>query len=660
MINDFFTIFYWWLIVSGLGVVFTPLTFKLFPKFFDRGYAFSKIIGILIVSYVVWLLGSLKILQFVPEAVWLVVLGGAVANLALFRKKQEEFLKSVKEILKIIAFEELLFFVCLLTLSIVRGFNPQILNIEKFMDFSLLNTILRSKHFPPADPWLSGFSLNYYYFGQFLIAVLTKLSGLPSSITYNLGLASVFALAGLGSFSLVFNCTKNYFTSLLSFVLLALCGNLDWAINFLKGAKGYWYPQATRLIPYTISEFPAYSFLLGDLHAHLLDIPLVLLIMALLLNLFLDEKRNWSKFALLPLALGATALTSSWDFPIYSALIGLVFFLLRTEKSGFNLKTLITTAPRAGTVVFLSLLLFLPFFLNFKAASSGVGLVTDRSAPSALLTIFGFFLLLGLSYLPLALPKTTKRSKTGDLLIFLLPWGFFLAALPEILFLKDIYYEVSPLYYRANTMFKVHYQAWITLSLASALAFRQVENLLKKNRSLRGLWLILFSFFLLGSLGWTANAAKTSYGNFKNYQGLDGAAYLEERYPEELAAIKWLSENVTGQPIILEAAGESYSEFSRVSSYTGLPTVIGWSDHEFGHRGSFDEIGPRIQDVKEIYESPNLKMTKGLLKKYEVEYVYLGGSERQKYPQISEEKFSNLGEVVFQNGGVKIFRIANQ
>ena len=659
MINDFFVIFYWWLLLFGLGVVFLPLTFKLFPKFFDKGYAFSKIIGILVVSYIVWLLGSLKILQFVPEAVWLVVVAAIAINFALFRRKPSEFTRDLKKILKIVLSEEALFLLCLTAWSVVRGFNPQILNIEKFMDFSILNTILRAKYFPPSDPWLSGFPINYYYFGQFLIAVLTKLSGLSPSITYNLGLASVFALAAVESFSFVFALTKNYFASFLSFVILALCGNLDWAINFLKKIKTYWYPQATRLIPYTISEFPAYSFLLGDLHAHLLDIPVVLLILTFLLNLFLDKNRNFLKFALLPVALGATALTNSWDFPIYAVLLGLVLLILELEKNGLNLKTLMVTSLKSGSIALFSLLLFLPFFLNFKAASSGVGLVTNRSDPLSLLTIFGFFLFPTATYILIASLKTTKRSVVGDILIFLIPWGFFLAFLPEVLFIKDIYFKVSPLYYRANTMFKVHYQAWITLSLASALAVWQVLKFLKKRKVAEILLLTVFSLLLLGCLGWTVNAAKTSYGNFKNYQGLDGAAYLEESYPDELAAIKWLNQNISGQPIILEAAGESYSELSRVSSYTGLPTVIGWSDHEFGHRGSFDEIGPRIQDVKDIYESPDLEKVEVLLEKYKVEYIYIGSSERKKYPQTSEEKFLDLGEVIFQNDGVKIFRVSD-
>jgi len=144
MINDLFIILYWWVLLSGLGILALPLTTLLFPNFPDRGYAFSKIVGLLTLAYPVWLLGSLKILPFTTGGVWLVLLANGIANYLILKKiagKQplrptiEQFFKRHR---RIILIEEGLFLLALLTWSIIRGFQPDIHGLEKFMDFGFI------------------------------------------------------------------------------------------------------------------------------------------------------------------------------------------------------------------------------------------------------------------------------------------------------------------------------------------------------------------------------------------------------------------------------------------------------------------------------------------------------------------------------------------
>ena len=130
-----------------------------------------------------------------------------------------------------------------------------------------------------------------------------------------------------------------------------------------------------------------------------------------------------------------------------------------------------------------------------------------------------------------------------------------------------------------------------------------------------------------------------------------------DKYPSEYAALLWLRENVEGQPVILEAPGDSYTDFNIISSYSGLPTVSGWFVHEWLWRGSASFPQERVGDINEIYTSSDLNITINLLDKYEVKYVIVGTLEMQKYPNINEEKFNTLGTQVFSFGATKIYQV---
>ena len=108
---------------------------------------------------------------------------------------------------------------------------------------------------------------------------------------------------------------------------------------------------------------------------------------------------------------------------------------------------------------------------------------------------------------------------------------------------------------------------------------------------------------------------------------------------------------------MVEAVGESYTDFARVSANTGLPTILGWRVHEWLWRGSFDEAGKRTEEVKEIYEGDDLDKTQQLLNKYQVKFIFLGSLEQQAYPELKENKFLKLGKVVFSSGKTKIFQL---
>ena len=132
---------------------------------------------------------------------------------------------------------------------------------------------------------------------------------------------------------------------------------------------------------------------------------------------------------------------------------------------------------------------------------------------------------------------------------------------------------------------------------------------------------------------------------------------MKDRLPDDYKAVMWLNQNIKGRPVIVEAQGDSYTDYGRISANTGLPTILGWTVHEWLWRGSYDIPSPRIEDVRLIYESDDLDETKALLKKYGVEYVYVGNLEREKYTNLTGSKFEGLGKVVFETGQTKIYKL---
>ena len=152
---------------------------------------------------------------------------------------------------------------------------------------------------------------------------------------------------------------------------------------------------------------------------------------------------------------------------------------------------------------------------------------------------------------------------------------------------------------------------------------------------------------------------KGYYGQLKknNYKGLYGLNFLNRLYPDDYRAILWLNGNVTGQPHILEAVGDSYTDYERVSMATGLPTIEGWLVHEWLWRGAYDEPGARATEVGSIYETTNASTAKEILDKYQIKYVIVGTMERTKYPKLNEEKFNQLGKPVFTSATTTIYQV---
>ena len=201
----------WYLTVTLLGWLIFPLLRLALPGLEDRGYPLARTAGMLVLTYLVWLAGSFEIPYSrltISAALFLIaVAGGAVA----FRDRKEliqEF-RGRKRYYLIVEALGLIFFLAFL---LVRFGNPDLWHPwkggEKPMDFAYFNAVLKSSSFPPFDPWFAGGYLNYYYFGYAIVGTLVKWLGITPSVAYNLILPTLFAMIGLGAFSLVWNLVQ--------------------------------------------------------------------------------------------------------------------------------------------------------------------------------------------------------------------------------------------------------------------------------------------------------------------------------------------------------------------------------------------------------------------------------------------------------------------
>lgn len=226
-----------------------------------------------------------------------------------------------------------------------------------------------------------------------------------------------------------------------------------------------------------------------------------------------------------------------------------------------------------------------------------------------------------------------------------------LILIPEIVYAKDIY----PDHPRANTMFKLTYQASIMIGLLSGALWGKLLDWGRKiNPITRSLGIVLASVILIGTMAFTAVSFPNFYRSFGSYQGLDGGKWLQEKVPEYAGVIDYLNEFKDGRNLV-EAVGDSYTEFNAVSVFTAIPTVQGWRVHEWLWRGGYETVAIREAEVRSIYETVDNEERKNLLKRYNVGWIVVGANEKGMY-NINEKAIKSLGEVVYEKNGTYLVR----
>lgn len=727
--------------------------------------------------------------------------------------------------------------------TLMRAMMPEISGTEKPMELAFINAIQTSLYFPPHDPWLSGYAISYYYFGYILVAMLARITATASEIAFNLGIALVFGLTALGAYGLVFNLLQSrkptrdqtgsnagiYSLPLLGPLFLLLVSNLEGFLEFLHARGLFWqqnfdgtwtssfwkwlgilelneppalplawspnrpagvlYWRASRVLAdygfdgsfrEVIDEFPFFSYLLGDMHPHLLAMPFALLAASLALNLFLDKDlarfRIWRltlpgaplTFLAAALLLGAMGFLNTWDFPIYIVLFCGAYLLRRVGESGWRWTL---AGDFFGTALALGVtggLLYLPFYVGFSSQAGGIlpSLIfftngrqfwimfaplilpilawlvylvwSKRSifsirrgmAYAAILVgglwaasymfaagvnllpnLRGLFLsnqgMTSLQLAPLLLDATIERIRAPfawlSLLVFLglaltalvnrargprldlsaegitplelaenklhrqadpgpeltLPGSsvfvLLLALLGALLVLApEFFYLLDQFGGRMNTVFKLYFQAWILWSAAAAYASACLLQDLNRRAGL------IFRIGLIAVVAMSLAYApvmlsyKTDGFNLPGGLSLDGLASYRQYNPDEAVAIDFLKSAPEG--VVAEAVGGQYSAYARVATQTGLPNILGWPGHESQWRGDDEAFATRFGEVERLYSSTDWAETEGILKKYSVRYVFIGGLEQSTY-RVNLQKFQDHLRLAFQQGSVMVYEV---
>jgi YYY domain-containing protein len=749
---EFGLVFQWWGTIFLMGLVFLPLTFFTFRKFYDKGYVLSRAIGLVVVSYSLWLLTSLRIISYVQTNMWIYISVFALLNAGLVYWKWDYF-KGInyKKLIKPVVICEAIFLVGLIYWSWVRGHQPSIEGIEKFMNQGFIMSILRADYMPAPDMWFAGQGINYYYFGHFLTATLIKTAGIAPEIGYNLMVATLFGLMVAFPYCITSNLLHRHvgdengkarrivvIGGLISSAVMAFGANLHpffegVVANLMNGNRPfeyYWYPNATRYIGHEgsflpnissadgcIHEFPNYAAIIADLHAHFTGLAMAFMFSAFVIAMMfrmlgnLDEY-EWYKprceMWLYGIFLACSYMANTWDFPIYLMLFGLAIWMVNIKKFGCNWVAFIRAVIVGVAMGVFSLILAIPFHINFDSFAEGIssGLLTGNiSGPDRFFILWGHYLFMTGAFIWVifkswkeeacysvkeTLQKLKEQSsglKFGGkvkgvlehisvadaVALVMLVCAVILIYLPEVVYVKDIY-TGHP---RGNTMFKLTYQAFIIFTFALGYAFFRIfEGTWAKRRKI---WISVCMVFVVAlPLLYTlprpfgGHAIHTYYAEMREYKGLDGYDFFlknnnyvllsdESRVHVDmrgdLEVVRWLNENTTGHPTIVEAYGGAFTIFGRISMATGLPTIVGWEKHQWLWRGDYGTVIARQVEVREIYESDNINSVKNLLREYGVRFIVIGDIERAQFPNMDEARLRSLGRVVVNAGNTQLIEV---
>ena len=573
--------------------------------------------------------------------------------------------------------------------------------------------MMRSKTLPARDLWYSQGTINYYYGGQYFAVFLTKLTGSRVEVTYNLMRTFVAAFAFVYPFSLVRQMTKDrlygrldgkkkYLPSLAGItagIAVSIAGNVHYIVYrcvlpLIRKIQGvaetasYWFPDATRYIGYnpvndsdkTIHEFPCYSFVLGDLHAHVVNVMFVTFLVGMLyawLKMIRkrgpEPEKQGTQCFLAETASDAahpSGVSFSWHVPV-DQLLGfcdlfcsdrwscLIANIIRFE--GKIIRILAVTIVQAVEIIGLSYLVILPFTLKFDTMVQGVALAQHHSLWYQLLILWGLPVLLTVLLILSVITEKMKGLKHKSLYrlleaitvpdLFAVIMGLCaigLVLIPELVYVRDIYENGNA---RANTMFKLTYQAYILFGMTMGYGIYRmlVVSRQKIIRILSGVGL----FVLIWTVGYFGNAVHSWFGDVwkvSEYQGLDATTFLEQDFPQDASAIRWLKQNIKGSPVVLEANGDSYTGYERVSASTGLPTVLGWYVHEWLWRNNVPDLNEKSADIQTIYTSTDAETVKKLISRYDISYIFVGGQEKEKYgTELNDRVLQSLGSIVFED-----------
>lgn len=619
----------WYLFIFFLGLLTYPIIRFAMPGLGDKGYPLARILGLLLLGYVSWLSGSfgVPVTRLTIAGIFAIL---AVAGLSLAWKQRAELAEEWRSRRKYFLMIEGLFLAFFLFDFLIRLGNPDLWHPskggERPMDFSYFNAVIKSTSFPPYDPWFAGGYINYYYYGFVLVATPVKLLGIVPTIAYNFILPTLFAMVAMGAFSIGWNLldgTSNsrsegryqdsdprLIAGLLAALLMVVLGNLGtvrmiyqglermaapggiidnanigqqvvWSVEGLVRAvhgqplpfgRGDWYWNPSRVIPFgpgnEITEFPFFTFLYSDLHAHMLAMPLALLGLAWALSIIMSRRLSIFSIFIGALSIGALYPTNLSDIYTYLPIgfVVLTYSIWRSERVDLWsldlpewVRKLLLTIGSIALLTVLSYLLYEPYRAAYSQGYGALDAWTASHTPmGSYLTHWGVFLFIitgwmawetrqwlastpvsslnklrpyqilieaGIALFIISLIYLAYRNvEIGWVALPLTVWAGLLILRPDmpdlkrfVLFLIGTALFISIIVEvvvvrgdigRMNTVFKFYLQGWALLSVSAAAAFAWLLPEFRKwLPSWRGLFQGGMAVLLMGAALYTVTAS---------------------------------------------------------------------------------------------------------------------------------------------------------
>nr|WP_303647592.1 DUF2298 domain-containing protein [Haloarchaeobius amylolyticus] len=713
----------WLIVLALLAAVGTPLAAAALPRSHDRGVAFALPIALVVVTLFTYWVGQVSF--------GTITVAGAVVLLAGLSVLASRVAPPIprRAALETAAVFAVAFGAMLALRLVDPGAIPQ--GGEKFLDYGLLRAVLRADRLPPEDFWFAGKRLRYYYGGHLTAGVVATLSGVEARYAYNLSIATFFACIATGAYGLAGSVAdwrdrSPRAAGLAAAVVVAFGNNLapvvrillgylpdslvaeygraavagiraptDQAFQSVIGASnwGYWYTR--YVLDGTLVVSPSWEYVNGDLHAHMMAPPFLLLVAALCFAWWRTPRtdpRRWLRLLAVAPVVGLLSLTNLWSVPTACGLVALTVACAGEHPfpgldHGPRWRREVTRHLSAGvSAVAVGLggaLVAAPFLLDHTPVSRGVGLFPPRSALVPFLIAWGLFAipfaaallprvrswvtgsrrraaLVGVALVasvaglavdfaalavlgPLLLAGWVVSRARADFTAVLVLAGAGLLCIVELAYAR-VWPVGGP--ERWNTVYKVSMQVWVLWGVGLGIVLGRWHDRL--DRSLRALGRdrdlpaapsrtaltsVLLVSLLVSAGAFPALVYDDQVGPAVSNPdeaalSLDAIRYVEDYYGDEAAAIDWLDER-EGTPTILTQAGdETYQWHSAPATLTALPTVVGWK-HEAGYRG-LEPYEKRVNDTATMYTG-NWSEAAPLLAAYDVEYVYVGPDERDRY-----------------------------
>ncbi len=644
-------IFRWILPLWALGWLVLPLWSRLFPFLPDKGLAAGRVAALALLSLAAFWGAATHLVPLSVAPFFLIAAPLGIAT----GWKNTAFRTQISRNWRRFLVSDAVFLLVFGLFLWVRLRNPNAADLEKPMDMALLSAAMRADFLPFQNPWLAGEAFtNYYYFGPLMAALVARALQTPPYLAYNLAQPLFCALFVSVLWSVGAALGKSSKVGLFVVSLVALGGHFEPLRQIAQSGQIWpldWW-KTSRVIENTINEYPAFTLLVGDLHAHFYALSLAVTHFCLCFGLLKADSARLRSVLLLSggVFVGLFALTNTWDAPLYGLLwLGCALWSRRSRPwTARNSQAMVTA-------IILAPLVALPYFLKFKSQVSGVAFDFWVPDLASFALLWGSWWMLG--FWALLMPSGEKEPSSEAIFRgFLMAIGVVALLFPFGFYLRG-YFGDGDLRHQ-DTVFKFGLQAWLLLGIGIAaeagFRFRHWWKSAIGPFKFASATTVL-AFLAVVSLaplcvGWTRavrDAPRNGFGPMG--LSLNAARHLGD---EELERIEWLRRNAPSGDSVVEAVatdpkgqpiGDYDASSGRVAAFSGVPSVLGWPQHVWMWGASWDDINRRAALLKEIYGGSNPQAGLEALRKSGADWVFVGAREWGQYGPVPNLEIGENG-----------------